>query len=120
MRILLADDDPLVASTLRRMCQLSGATIVGEEDTAMGCVQTAVRERPDLIFLDAGMDSGAALIVLPRLRAMGFQVVVTSGDPANEAVARQHRIPFLCKPFGLEQVTGLISQSTNRASESAG
>ncbi len=81
LRILIADDDPVVRSALRSLIASQPDLCVDEEAVdGPETVELAVRRRPDIVLLDEGIGGLDAMHVITRIRdrAAGVQVVVFS------------------------------------------
>lgn len=87
IRVLVADDHPVVRQGLRTFLDLQpDITVVGEAADGASCVAEADRLRPDVLLLDLKMPGGEGVEVLRGLRAReipGRVLVITSfTDPA--------------------------------------
>jgi len=87
MRVLVADDDPLVRSAVRdALSERAGIRIDGEAVNGEEAVALALRRRPDVVLLDVGIPRVDAVTVTRRIRssAPGVEVVVFSSSPDDE------------------------------------
>jgi DNA-binding response OmpR family regulator len=107
-KILVVDDDPGILAMLQLMLRLEGydAIVCGEPQLV---VDTMVREKPDLVLLDAlmpGLD-GIQVLEAIRARALPTPVILVTGN-ANEAylkLAMQAGASgLLAKPFVKEEL----------------
>jgi DNA-binding NarL/FixJ family response regulator len=103
LRILIADDDPLVRSAL---CKLMGdqpdLRVDGEAADGVEAVKTAVARHPDIVLLDEGIVGLDAMTVIERIRegAPDVQVVVFSAaedDDVGVAGVRSGAAGYLVK-----------------------
>ena len=82
IRVLLADDEPLVRSGLRAILESEpDLTVVGEADDGAAAVAQARRTRPDVVLMDVRMprvDGIAATRLLGQLDGGGPAVVVVT------------------------------------------
>ena len=82
IRVLLADDEPLVRSGLRAILESEpGLTVVGEADDGAAAVAEARRTRPDIVLMDVRMprvDGIAATRQLGRFDGGGPAVIVVT------------------------------------------
>ena len=82
-RILIAEDDPVMASTLTGALKSRGYGVVLARD-AMQAVMFAVQQQPNAILLDVNMPAGTGLGALTRLQASArtssIPVLVVSGS----------------------------------------
>lgn len=68
MRVLIADDDPVVAQVVRAGLRTMGWEVEVAAD-AMQAVMFATRSPPEAIILDFNMPGGTGLTALERLQA---------------------------------------------------
>lgn len=76
MRLLLADDHPMIRAAIEVLLRDSGFEIVGMAVTGQTALEEVGRLQPDIILLDIQMPDGSGLDVLRRLRAMKSRVRV--------------------------------------------
>lgn len=107
-KILIVDDDPGILAMLQLMLRLEGydAIACGEPRFV---VDTMVREKPDLVLLDAlmpGLD-GIQVLEAVRARALATPVLLVTGN-ANEAYLKlamqAGASALLAKPFVKEEL----------------
>lgn len=82
-KILIADDDPVLAATVSGALKARGYTVVLARD-AMQAFMFAVQQQPDAILLDINMPAGTGLGALTRLQASArtssIPILVMSGS----------------------------------------
>ena len=114
MKVLVADDEPFVRSTLSMLLRLEGHEVVVAVD-GRSALESALAQPPDLILSDMQMPhlSGRALLAAVRAEAALAQTrfVFLSGEAqaapdAKGAVALADG--FLTKPFKREQLLALL------------
>jgi two-component system nitrate/nitrite response regulator NarP len=82
MRLLLADDHPMIRAAIEVLLRDSGFEIVGMAGTGQETLEEVERLQPDIILLDVQMPDGNGLDVLRRLRAIKSRarvVLLTAG-----------------------------------------
>ncbi|MFN3564803.1 MAG: response regulator [Burkholderiaceae bacterium] len=119
MRILIAEDDPVLADGLSRSLRGSGyavdVVITGDEaDTAL-TAQTF-----DLLILDLGLPKLSGLEVLRRLRARNSKVpvlILTAADSVEQRVRGLDlgADDYMAKPFALSELEARVRALTRRA-----
>ena len=87
MRILIADDHPMIRTAIEVLLLDTGFTIVGSAATGEDALHQVEELRPDLLLLDVQMPGGSGMDVLRTLRGQGDGpriVLLTAGieDPA--------------------------------------
>ena len=89
IRVLIADDHPVVRQGLRTYLELQpDIVIAGEAGGGLEAAAQAERLRPDVVLLDMVMPEGDGLEALRRIRAGGAapRVVVLTSFPADDRV----------------------------------
>ncbi len=106
-RVLIVDDEHTILAVVRDALESEGYAV----DTAVSgeeALETAERQRPDLIVLDVNLPDLDGWEVLSRLRATaGPQtpvVVMTAGFAAQDQALASGAQGYLGKPFGLEDL----------------
>ena len=108
-KILVVDDDPEVAQSIRLALRSQGYEVLVARDGNQG-LAVAETERPDLAILDLMMPKRSGFLVLEKLRenetAPPRVIVIT----ANEGERHQDYAELLCvdeyfrKPFPMERL----------------
>lgn len=120
LRVVVADDEPLVRRGLRRMLGAEpGIAVVGEARHGAEALILVERESPDLLFLDvqmpemSGLDVAAALSGRPR---PGI-VFVTAYDRYAVKAFDHHAIDYLLKPFDEDRLRTALDRARERLAE---
>jgi two-component system, NarL family, nitrate/nitrite response regulator NarL len=71
MRILLADDHPMISTAIEALLRNSPFEIVGMASTGEQAVRQVEELKPDILLLDLQMPGGTGMDVLRRLRSSG-------------------------------------------------
>lgn len=112
-RALIAEDEPLLAqalvSELRR--QWPELQLLPVAEDGPGVIADALREQPDLLFLDirmpgcSGLDAAAAIVDdWPAARALPLIVFVTAYDQHALEAFERHAVDYLLKPLEPERL----------------
>jgi len=81
IRVVIADDHPLVREALRRLMQTSkDLTVTAETETAEETLAAVLEHRPDVLLLDLELPDGHGLDLLPKLPAETQVIVLTGQD----------------------------------------
>jgi len=132
IRVLLADDEPLVRSGLRAILESEpDLTVVGEADDGAAAVAQARRTRPDVVLMDVRMprvdgiaatrllgqfDGGPAVIVVTTFEnddhvydalqagARGFLLKRSTADDFVNAIRTVHTGESLLFPAGIRRL----------------
>jgi two-component SAPR family response regulator len=100
LRILVVEDEGLIALNLELILRRFGCQVVGLI-SEVGDIMEAVRKhRPDGIFLDVNLRGRKVFDVLPELISSGVPCVLSSGyDDPNQFPAAFRNLPRIAKPF---------------------
>lgn len=123
LRILIVEDDADTRQALQlRLRAVGYQTLVAADGTM--AIQTARRERPDLVLLDLGLPGGDGFTVLRSLKQLaplaGIPVIVFSArDPAvyRERALQAGAEAFLPKPLDNAELLAALSRYTPRGVE---
>jgi CheY-like chemotaxis protein len=117
LRVLLAEDEALVAMYLESVLAEMGHEACWVADTGPGAVEIARRHLPDLAILDENLAQGTSGLVAAAAiaGALGIPVVMASGhaDPADALAAGC--AAFLRKPFRAEDVRQAVRDAMGPA-----
>jgi len=93
IRVLIADDEPIMRDVARMACEEHGAEVIGEVGTGEEAVAAALEQRPDILVLDLDLQDVDGFEISRRLRASGCDVRVlgTTGEGGPVAVLRALR-----------------------------
>lgn len=119
MRVLLIEDDPLVASGIVAGLRLLGLT-VDHVDTASKARAALAASQFDACVLDLGLPDEDGMSVLARWRAQGVLtpvLVLTARDAVEHRVAGLHAgaDDYLIKPFDLDELHARLHALLRRA-----
>lgn len=104
LRVLVVEDEALIAEELRERLTRLGATVVGPVDTAEAAVETAIRTRPDIVLMDIrlrGKRNGIAAANDIREAIEAPVVFLTSHSDRATLERAKESAPFgyVLKPF---------------------
>lgn len=115
MRIMIADDDPILLLALTKQLTQRGHKIFTARD-AMQAVMVTMRELPDVILLDIGMPAGTGFEALKRLQAstktavIPVVIITSDGNPELESKAKESGAArLLRKGFSCDQLLDELS-----------
>src|SRR5437588_2725804 len=93
VRVLIADDEPIMRDVARMACQEHGTEVVGEVSTGLDAVEETLRLRPDVLVLDLDLKDIDGFEVSRRLREAGCatRILGTTGEGGPPAVFRALR-----------------------------
>jgi two-component system KDP operon response regulator KdpE len=121
-RILLVDDEPNILGTLGPLLRSRGYDVL----TAMSgraALETAEREKPDLIVLDLGLPDVDGVDVCRTVReTMNIPIVVLSARGGEHDKVRALDLgadDYVTKPFGAEELLARIRAALRRSDSPA-
>ena len=99
-RILIAEDEAMIALDLESVLQDLGCEIIGPVANVEDLVQQFEAHRPDGALLDINLRGKQVFAVLPRLIQQGLPVIIMSGYDDIALIPQDFRaLPRLSKPF---------------------
>lgn len=119
LRLLVVEDDQIVADNLRASLERQGHTVVGVTDDSSDALEIASRGRVDLALLDIRLGNSSAGLDLARGLKEKWQVpVVFVTGYSNEKVFEHTReirpAGFLRKPFSDAELAACIQIAVDR------
>jgi two-component system, OmpR family, response regulator len=124
MRILIAEDDQVLADGLMRALRSSGAVVDHVTEGSKADAALMTNTEFDLLILDLGLPKMHGLEVLRRLRARGsaLQVLIlTAADSVEERVKGLDlgADDYMAKPFALEELEARVRVLIRRTAGAA-
>jgi len=119
LRILVADDEPVISRLVKESLVLEGYAV----DISIDGRDTLTRYRPgayDLLILDSMLARRSGLEVVAQLRNAGdgVPIILTSASAAGmgrvEPFAFTYRVELLRKPFGLRDLRAAVDRAVRR------
>lgn len=112
-RVLLVEDEPIVAMATEDMLAELGAVLAGSASTIEDAIAHAETLPIDAALLDINLNGTMSLPVAERLRARGvpFAFATGYGSAGPMLDARFRNVPVIAKPFtahGLAKVLTLL------------
>jgi two-component system, OmpR family, response regulator len=120
MRILIAEDDQVLADGLLRTLRSSGAAVDHVTDGAQAEAALLTNTELDLLILDLGLPKMHGLEVLKRLRSRGSVLpvlILTAADGVEERVKGLDlgADDYMAKPFSLQELEARVRALTRRS-----
>jgi DNA-binding NtrC family response regulator len=104
-RILVAEDEGLIALELERMLQDFGCEVVGPLASVEDVLESAERGGFDGALLDVNLRGRQIFEILPELQKLGLRLIITSGyDDVTLFPAAFRTMPRIAKPFDERQL----------------
>jgi CheY-like chemotaxis protein len=107
-RILIVEDEPIVALALQDMLEDLGYEVVGPAFRETAALTLAASETIDAAILDVNMGDGDSYGVARRLRGRGIPYLFATGYGREGLEAGHEDIPVLQKPYRDAQVEAAL------------
>jgi len=113
MRILIADDEPLVRVGLRSALEPhTDVRVVGEAENGPDALAAIARQKPDVVLLDIQMAGLNGFEVIDRLGDDSpLTILVTAYDEYALRAFDANAVDYLLKPFSAERVARALDRA---------
>ena len=113
LRVLVVEDEPLVAIMLEDALQDFGYQVIGPVENLKAAIHLAGTERLDTAVLDINIDGTISDAVADKLMARGIPFLFVSGY-ARDLGLRFGDVPLLRKPFTTDDLHRAVAALVNR------
>lgn len=124
MRVLIVEDEPLLAQRLERFCrEICGDRLESiRRATLFSEASARLDESPiDLLLLDLNLQGRDGMELLAASVAGSFHTIIVSANTEQALRAFEYgAIDFVPKPFSRERLAQAIQRATDRAGRTAG
>lgn len=114
-RVLLVEDEALVAMMIQESLTEFGFHVIGPVCTVSEAEAVARNDRPDVAVLDINLGDGMIYSVAEILAVRGVPFVFVTGYDAESVDSRFSEIPILQKPIDREILQKIFAQHAERA-----
>ena len=104
MRVLIVEDEMLLAMDLETLIAEQGCAVIGPAPTVDRALALLEQERPDAAILDANLDGTSAAPVAAALKAQGVPFVLASGYATDCLQPELREAPRVAKPVDHDQL----------------
>jgi CheY-like chemotaxis protein len=120
VRILIVEDDFLIAEGMRHACHEAGYDVVGVATDAAQAISIAQGERPDLVLMDIRLSGGSDGVETASLLRERFGIpsifATAYNDPeTHERGRRAAPAGWLTKPYDRADLVQLVHHALNPA-----
>jgi PAS domain S-box-containing protein len=112
-RVLLVEDEALVAMMIQECLTESGHSVIGPISRAADALQAAKEIDYDAAILDINLGDGMAYPVADIVAARGVPFVFVTGYEADTIDERFSHVPILQKPIERQMLQGLFLSPSN-------
>lgn len=121
LRVLVVEDEPIVAADLAEIVREGGAEVVGPCSSVAQARQLARDPRLDAAILDVNLSDGDLTPVLEALIARAVPVLVYTGGELHQGLRDRHPdLVVLRKPLQPGRLLLEIKRARHHASQLAG
>jgi PAS domain S-box-containing protein len=123
-KILVVEDEPIVALDLQQEVEQLGLSVVGQAESADEALMAAEENRPDLALMDVRIVGSMDGIQTARLlrEAYGIPVIFLtsySDEPTIKRAAREMPYGYLTKPFQRRELKAALELGLHRGKAEA-
>jgi DNA-binding NarL/FixJ family response regulator len=120
--VVIADDHPLVRSSLRRALEETGIVVVGEAADGLHAMRLAERHRPTVVVMDMCMPDGSGLLATKRIMRLCPSTAVLILTMLSDAAAMQAAKDagasgFVSKDSDLSEIVDAVRDLASQAVE---
>ena len=108
MRVLVLEDEPLVAMDIAAIVAGAGWDVVGPAATVQKALKSIEDKGCDAAILDANLGGESAEPVADTLRLRGIPFIVLSGYANDQLQGPLLNAPFLAKPYNPGALVALV------------
>jgi len=109
VRVLLVEDQMIVALQIEDMLRAFGCEVVGPAGTLQAAITLAREEAFDVAILDINLDGEKVYPTAEELQARGIPIILASGYGESTLPEKWRDQPRLIKPFRRQQLEQLLT-----------
>lgn len=119
MRVLIADDERTVGSTLSALVERCGHEVLQVVSSGWEAIQAYSRLRPDVVLMDYSMPrlNGATAARMILAKDPKAKIILVSGAAPAAQLAEIGAISVLTKPIAFDKLYGALYDAAPRRSE---
>lgn len=122
MRVLIADDDPIIRLDLKQMLENLGYSVVAEAEDGEQAVEMALQEQPEVCLLDVKMPIkdgvDAATEIIAKGIAPAILLTAYSDEELINRASKAGVFGYLVKPFKPSDLPPAIQVARSRFEQS--
>ncbi len=112
-RVLVVEDEALVAMLVEDALLDAGAAVLGPAATVSEALLLLSKENPDVAVLDLNLAGETSTPVADVLAQRGVPFVVATGYGAEGLPPSHSHVPVLAKPYDPDDLTAALSRLCN-------
>ena len=108
-RILILEDEPLIAMELQETLEASGFEVVGPVHSCEAALELLWSMQVDAAVLDVILEEGTCEVVADELSLSGIPWAFASGYDTHELQDRFPHVPVIAKPSPSERIANVLT-----------
>ena len=112
-RVLLVEDEPIIAMTAEDMLDALGCAVVASAATLGEALGASARGGFDVAVLDINLNGVASLPVADALKEAGLPFIFTTGYGAGGCGGHDD-VPLVAKPYRLSDLEAALARALGR------
>lgn len=113
-RVLVAEDEPLIAMLAEEILEEMGCTIAGWARTCEDAVEVLADAAVDLVFLDVHLGTKLSDEVSAEAQRRAIPVIVSTGSEPGELSDAFAGLPVVKKPWTFDDIERAVTQALAR------
>ncbi len=109
IRVLLVEDEPMIAMMAEDMLDAVGCTVAGVAETVADAMAAVARGDFDMALLDVNLRGQSSMPVAQALKDAGCHFAFTTGYGADGIDGAHHDVAVLAKPYTLAQLEATVA-----------
>jgi chemotaxis family two-component system sensor kinase Cph1 len=115
LKILVVEDEYLVALDLQRLIERLGGKVLGPAARVGPALEMVQRDEPDGALLDVSLVGETSMRLADELRARGIPIILTSGYDVAALPQRLRDLPYVPKPIDMRTFRRIATTAFRRA-----
>lgn len=121
-KILIAEDEKIIALDIQRTLQRLGYEVTSVVDSGLDVITHVEKEKPDLVLLDIMLNSkldgiDAANIISTKYNIPIIYLTALKDESTVQRAKQTNYYEYLTKPFDEKKLHNVISQALQRPSQ---
>jgi CheY-like chemotaxis protein len=108
LRILLIEDEPIVAVLAEDLLDAIGCTVVATAGSVAEATAAIAAQVFDIAMVDINLSGEDGLVVADALKARQIPYLVTTGYDTRDSTHAHATAPVLTKPYGLADLESAL------------
>ena len=111
--VIVIDDDEDTVRLFSEFLEEKGIKVVGNGYDGITAIKLYKEKKPDVVLIDMMMPNGSGFYAIKKIQEINSKakIIAVSGDNSysTEEKLEKLAIPFIKKPFNMEQILSVIN-----------